>query len=1214
VINVDPGDTNNDTFTITPSVTTPVTVTGGAGSDTLNFNADGLAVTILGSQITAAGRAPVTFSSIEAVHITNAAGGGSVTLNAATGMDDSMILTGTGQGAGTFTLNGGTPISFSGVTTFAYNGGTQNEAITVSPFATPLQQWNVAVTINGGTGTASLTYNNVAGVSDNITIQPSAPGAGQLIDNNAATGTSVAVVTYLHTHNFVVNGSSTGATGETDNLFVNGTDPANPGTSGNDDALANFQATGDVTHPMVRIYDGGAGAVGGRSPSAGELADTAGAAANDLFNLQNFTNFSTLHFGLLSGNDVLDLLAGAQNGPLAINYTGGIGNDNLIVDSTNGPVLGSINYDGGPGTNSMTLTGGTATSDTYTPGSQLGSGTNTLVFTGGTESVSFQNLAPIFDQVAGPLVVNATNASNAINYQEGNDTTNTPNIAWGQVSVDNLEPINFTNKTQLAIAGQAGVDTFSLNNPNTPTGLTSITVDGGDPGSGDTLTISGAGVAVSVNTATATITGATGAAGAVSITYSGIEALNLAANIGNLTLTTTGADDTLSVTPGASGAANSGSLVSSGVVPSIIFANSGTLTADLGGGNDTVNVMASANDDMIAVSGTAVAITSRNTVNYTGAESVAVNGLAGSDTFKVTSSATVRISIDGGDPVGVLPGDLLNVVTNTGDTVTFNPGPTSDQGGFVVNNNQPISFVHIESQSVSGGGTPVINGTNGNDVIAIIARDSSYETSADGVQDFTASVNSGPNFLFLDTPSLKVNALAGNDQVVLQAPAPGLAAWNVAVTIDGGVPSVSDQLVVIAPGRDQATYTPASANGGTLGVANSNGTVANVTFTNIESFLYDGQSGGDTFTVVGTLGANAFTLTPGAARDAGTLSMDSTLPVTFQNLGASGGQVVVKGNGGADSLVYNGTAANDTFTIANSTSPVVGGQVNLNASVPVFTANVATLSLEGLAGDDNFTLVPTIAGNPYTTLNLDGGATASATGNQAALTAAASSAMSVRGQTITQGGKTVVGTSLQNINLNGQGNDLTYNYVPGVTEAINVIASPTAGQGQVSIPNVALWSFTAVPVVYVNGNAATNDTLTFTGTNNSDVFQINLNAAGTDTDPVLKLQDATAHTLLTLGNYTGFSTLKVYSQDGADTINVYTGPTVSRNLYVNANLPSGKKKLTNLMNVFYVMPKPKIVQSTATQNPTSGLVSLDYGTSNDLIQYDGIQNVTIRKQ
>src|SRR5262249_2021382 len=160
-----------------------------------------------------------------------------------------------------------------------------------------------------------------------------------------------------------------------------------------------------------------------------------------------------------------------------------------------------------------------------------------------------------------------------------------------------------------------------------------------------------------------------------------------------------------------------------------------------------------------------------------------------------------------------------------------------------------------------------------------------------------------------------------------------LAAWNVAVTVDGGVPSVSDQLVVIAPGTDQATYTPASTNSGTLGIANSNGTVANVSLTSIESLIYDGQSGGDTFTIVGPPGANAFTLTPGAANDAGTLSMDSALPVTFQNL-ATSGQVVVKGNGGADSLVYNGTAANDGFVINSS---ALGGQVNLNARVPVLT-------------------------------------------------------------------------------------------------------------------------------------------------------------------------------------------------------------------------------------------------------------------------------------
>jgi hypothetical protein len=371
--------------------------------------------------------------------------------------------------------------------------------------------------------------------------------------------------------------------------------------------------------------------------------------------------------------------------------------------------------------------------------------------------------------------------------------------------------------------------------------------------------------------------------------------------------------------------------------------------------------------------------------------------------------------------------------------------------------------------------------------------------------------------------------------------------------------------------------------------------------------------------MVGTSAANVFKLTPGAATDAGTLAMDSTLPVTFQNLGA-GGQVVVNGNGGADALIYYGTAANDTFTIAASTSPVVGGQVNLNNQVPLFTTGIQTLTLEGVAGNDIFTLLPTIATDPYTTLNLHAGTPASAAGSQANLTAAAVTALTVSGQTVTQGGKTVAGSGLANENLNAAGNDLTYNSATGATENINIIASPTAGQGQVSVPGVALWSFTNVPVVYANGIAAQNDTLTFTGTTSSDTYQINMAAAGTDADPVLKLLHATATaTLLTLGNYTGFQTLNVASLSGADVFNVHVAPVTTipgRQLFINAQPTTGKKKLTNVLNFYYVKPRPKIIHSTSTQDPDAGLVSADYGTGLGffLINYDGIQTVTILQQ
>ena len=114
--------------------------------------------------------APVTFTNIEIVNITNAAGSGSLTLMGMSGQANAMSLVGTGQGAGIATLNG-VPISFSGMTSFSYQGGGERGAgdtITVTPFVT--SQWNLAVMVAGGSGTpASLTYNSVDSLADTVT-------------------------------------------------------------------------------------------------------------------------------------------------------------------------------------------------------------------------------------------------------------------------------------------------------------------------------------------------------------------------------------------------------------------------------------------------------------------------------------------------------------------------------------------------------------------------------------------------------------------------------------------------------------------------------------------------------------------------------------------------------------------------------------------------------------------------------------------------------------------------------------------------------------------------------------------------------------------------------------------------------------------------------------------------------------------------------------
>ena len=169
------------------------------------------------------------------------------------------------------------------------------------------------------------------------------------------------------------------------------------------------------------------------------------------------------------------------------------GNDTLTIDDTNGliSVPNGIHFNGGLGFDTLILqqTGGTPqTSDTYSVGPGTGEGTSIIVGPSGTQTVFFEDLEPVLDTVlAASLTVNATPADNAITYTAGAGPSR------GLVTVDNFEFIEFSNKTALTINAGAGQDTISLNNPNTPTGLTGITVNGGDPTSGDTLIVTGVG-------------------------------------------------------------------------------------------------------------------------------------------------------------------------------------------------------------------------------------------------------------------------------------------------------------------------------------------------------------------------------------------------------------------------------------------------------------------------------------------------------------------------------------------------------------------------------------------------------------------------------------------------------------------------------------------------------------------------------------------------
>ncbi len=296
-------------------------------------------------------------------------------------------------------------------------------------------------------------------------------------------------------------------------------------------------------------------------------------------------------------------------------------------------------------------------------------------------------------------------------------------------------------------------------------------------------------------------------------------------------------------------------------------------------------------------------------------EAVEVEGLAGEDVFTVTAGA-VPIAVVGGDPIGVSAGDRL-LLAGPGGAVVYEPGPSADSGAFVVAGTERVSFRQLEAATVLPGfGPVVIGGTSGADVITVIARDSSTHAGADGLQDFTTTVNAGVEILWLDVASVAVQAGSGDDQMVLLAPAPNAAVWNVAVSVDGGAPSGGSDLVVVGtPGStDTVLYQPTGSSAGVLTLVNLASVVG---ITGVERVVYDGEAGGDSLTVLGTGSDDVILHRPGVQADAGQVDVNSLLPLAYEDLGA-GGVVSIDAAAGADLLVAEGTAWADRFVVAGA--------------------------------------------------------------------------------------------------------------------------------------------------------------------------------------------------------------------------------------------------------------------------------------------------------
>jgi hypothetical protein len=917
--------------------------------------------------------------------------------------------------------------------------------------------------------------------------------------------------------------------------------------------------------------------------------DTDFAGQDDVIRLiRNAANPLMLDVFLNSLNPIISVPLATLN---QINVNGWGGNDTLVLDSINGliSVPGGTRYHGGTGFDLLRLEqngGPTRTSDVYSVGPSTGAGTSVISDASGTQSVFFEALEPVIDLVpAATLVINATPAHNAISYTSGSLISN------GKVLIDNFEPIEFSNKPVVNINASFGNDTIALNNFSTPTGLVRIEVVAGD--GADTLSGTG-GFALDAD-------GGTGA-----------DLLDASAITGNVTLLGDLGNDTLL------GGSGNDSIVG-GNGQDLINPGAGSNSVNGGADADTFLVSGTDAADTIMVEHIAAG-TLDTTVNASLAsnaisnlERVRIEAAAGADDISIAPFANggLGYTVLGGDPIGA-PGDRLNIDTG-GDAAAFTPGPENDAGSVVVDTTAPthISFDEIEALSITGG-PAIVNGTNGADAITIIARDASTHAGADGVRDFTVAVNASPELLFLDTANLSVNVLGGSDEIALRVPAPNNADWDVDVAIDGGPPSASDKLIVETPGGAAETinYAPSGSAGGVLTfVAGAMSSVIDIAA--IEHLVYDGEGDGDTLNILGTAGDDLVTHTAGAGNDEGTFRVNTTLALAYQNLGLGAGAGVLNvdaGGGSGDEFVYVGTALGDTFTVN------AAGAVALNARLSVAIASVNVLTLEGGGGDDKFTLLPAISASPYDVINFTGAE--SSAGDTAHLTGTAGDdAFTVSGTSISLGGKTVnmSGVEREFLAAGGGTDTLHYQSVAGYAEEIEVAASPVAGTGTITVPWLMSLAFTGAELVDVAGDGADGDTLAVFGTNDVDNVQIQADAVGTPAAPVLTLQNGALATLLTLTNYTGIQTLRVFTLDGADVVNVFTGPAIGRELFIDGGLPTAKKKLTDQLNIFYVFPKPHIVHSAATQEQRTGLVDLDYGTSRTLIQYADTEDFIIRR-
>lgn len=946
------GSSDDETYTVDGNAST-VTIATGTGNDSVMINGAAADITV-----TAGANVTYTLNGNSA-NLSLSGGTGQNTFNILAN-NGALTLTG---GSGTNALNTFNILGNDKILSADSNGGAS--AYTISSIASP-------VALNAGT--AAATFHVIAplyaavNITGNTTVTPTTtnqtltvdgtPGPDSFqVSSSLVTGAG-ADINYTGFMAVTINGL-----GSTDAFLVTSTSGPAVLNAGLGNSTFTIQT---ISAPLT--INTGTGTSTSTIDLATRLADLQGAVTitgtgNDTLNISDASNVAGV-VAKLTDTTLTDPITPTPafpgitfTGIKALNLTLGSGADNLTINAVTNTAT-TVTVDTAGGDDTVTLNAATFPLSLAT-----GSGTNTINAGDPVDPINLGATPAKLVKLQGVISIDGTGGTTTLNLDNTGDTaaetatltaTNLTGLAMGPtgISYTNLAVINLSlgtggNLVTLAsaaaatttnITGNSGNDAFSILattgpvNITTGTGINSVTITTLNNVQG-AITVTGTGTdtlniddtASSSNKtgtlAPSTITGFGMVAGG--ITYNTIDVLNINLGSGNQTVTVTstaaGTNTTLT-----SGAGND----------NITVTNTGSslTTIQTSSGDDTVNVRGTTGTTTVAVG------TGANTVNVSSSTHT-LDGIQGA--LSVTGNGTDTLTIDdtgsSADKATSVSGTAISVAGSA--TITY----LNDTGLASLNLNlgSGISSLTILT-------TPTTATTN---ITTGSAADQVTIQSTGGVTNLNTAGGDDSITVRATAAATSINTGSGNNTILVAATNNTLDGIQGALTITG---SGTDHLTL----NDSGSIVARTGTVNTTSITGFGMTSAGVAYTGIATLDFMLGSGGAALTVSDTAASTTTNITASTGSDAFTLlDNHSTLNLTTSSSGTN--TVAVTATHGPLTIT-SGASAHDTVTLgSNQSTSNLAGTVNVVGNTSTLltiddsstaTVKTATLSATQLTG------------------------------------------------------------------------------------------------------------------------------------------------------------------------------------------------------------------------------------------------------------------------